>query len=122
MAESVFNLMKAAAAASIPRYCQGLADLEAFELANMLDHLRAHPLPAQVLVFLAAVESYDTNSYTCLEQLATHEILELHQGIQECWSQIQEEGPKRAIRHLYQLVAAHFFLYHAQDASHDSAA
>lgn len=116
MAETVFEMMKASAAASIPQYRQGLTEIDVPVLTGMVASLRAGlaPAPERTFRFLDAVAACDHNSYQLLTQLETQDLVGLHEGIRNSWGQFQAEPQKQAIRHLYQLIAAHFFVYHVQ--------
>lgn len=114
MPESVFEMMKASAVTSIPRYRQDLAEMDIAVLRGMLSHLRAQPISPHAVGYLDALDAQSPDSYRLLSELETEDILLLHEGIQHCWSQIREESQKNAIRRLYQLIAAHFFVYHVQ--------
>ncbi|HEY9840756.1 MAG TPA: hypothetical protein V6D23_09900 [Candidatus Obscuribacterales bacterium] len=113
--------MKASAAASIPRYRQGLAEIDGQAMRGLLAFLRGEQQSSRVLAFFDALAAADGESYRLLSELETEDLLLLHERIQRCWSQISEDSQKLAIRQLYQLIAAHFFVYHVQ-ASNDPAA
>ncbi len=114
MSESVFELMKASAVESIPRYRRDLAEMEVSALSGMLGHLRTRPISPAAEDFLHALEVQDAEHYQLLCALGTEDILLLHEAIQQVWNHIHEATQKHAIRQLYQLIAAHFFVYHVQ--------
>lgn len=115
MSDSVFALMKAAAERAIPRYQGLLAGLEASVLASLSALLRQELPQAspRLQAYLAAIGS-DRHAEAQLSNLETEDIVMLHEAIQRCWNKFSPGPQQRAIQHLYQLVAAHFFVYHVR--------
>lgn len=123
MPDSVFEMMKATAVAAIPHYLRDLDSMERDPLQQVLSVLQSQqgvsPASRDYLSRLGA--SADA-SRTELEALRSEDLLGLHEAIQVCWTRFDNESEKRAIRQVFQLIAAHFFVHHLEDIHHDPAA
>lgn len=122
MADSVFEIMKASAAASIPHYQEQLTSMDPNALQGVLSVLGGQALSPATGCFLTSLGAGDTASYQRLSELESQELVQLDECLQQCWSQFRDDAQQRALRKLYQLISAHFFVYHLEAINHDPAA
>lgn len=122
MSYSVFHQMRTSAAASIPLHAQALAGLEPSSLHSMLSQLQHSCHASDLDVFLESLGRLDAPADSLLQALSTYQLIELEQLIHQAWNSMPDQGSKQALRHLYQLLTAYFFITYAQDTPYDSAA
>lgn len=122
MSDSVIHQMRTSAAASILLHAQALAELEPSSLHSMLCLLHYSCHSSDLDGFWEALGRLDAPADSLLQALNTHQLIELEQLVHQAWNNMPDQGSKQALRHLYQLLTAHFFITYAQDTPYDSAA
>ena len=122
MSHSVIHHMRTSAAASIPLHARALAGLDPHSLQLMTLQLRNSEISSELDSFLLALSLLEVPADTLLQKLSTYHLIELDQAVNQAWGILHDPGAKQALRHLYQLLTAHFFITYAEDTPHDTAA